>query len=99
MTPLTLFAELRAAADVGTFSVGDYVYCKSPAGYDRLARIVSARPQLPPRGRRQLWLVKMRGAVRWEAEPMWLPVRRALSPAEVKVQRHLGFIDAKGDPS
>lgn len=83
----------------GTFSVGDYVYCKSPAGYRRLGRIISARPQQQPRGRRELWLVKMRGAVRWEATPMWLPVERRLTAAEVSVQRRLCFIDAKGEPS
>lgn len=56
-----LFDELRAAASVGTFSVGDYVYCKSPGGYRRLARIISARPERQRRGRRDLWLLKMRG--------------------------------------
>lgn len=94
-----LFDELRAAASVGTFSVGDYVYCKSPGGYRRLARIISARPERQRGGRRDLWLVKMRGATRWEASALWLPVERALSAAEVAVQRRLGFIDAKGEPS
>jgi hypothetical protein len=91
--------ELRHTLKLATYSVGDYVYCKSPAGYRRLGRIVSARPQSQPRGRRELWLVKMRGAVRWEVSPLWLPVECALSAADVSVQRQLGFIDAKGEPS
>jgi hypothetical protein len=80
------------------FQTGQYVYAQSPAGYRRLARIVSPAPDRRPRARRELWLVVARNAVRWE-KPMWLPVERALLEGELELQRTLGFIDAKGEPS
>lgn len=83
----------------GSYSVGDYVYAKSPAGYRRLARIISPISKREPRGRRELWLVKMRNSVRWTAKPEWLPVDKALLPGEIALQRRLGFIDEKGEPS
>lgn len=81
------------------FQAGQYVYAKSPAGYRRLARIVSPSPDRQPRARRELWLVIFRNALRWTRKPEWLPVERALLDGELELQRSLGFIDAKGEPS
>lgn len=83
----------------GTYSVGDYVYARSPAGYRRLARIMGPAPNREARGRRDLWLVVMRNSLRWTRQPEWVPVERALLPGELELQKSLGFIDAKGEPS
>lgn len=94
MIPAVIPAEQFA----GSYSVGDYVFAKSPAGYRRLARVISPYSTRERRGRRQLWLVTMRNSLRW-TQPEWLPILRALLPSELSVQRTLGFIDEKGEPS
>lgn len=93
-----MIGQVSVAQFAGSYSVGDYVYATSPAGYRRLARVISPYPKREPRARRDLWLVVMRNSIRWTA-PEWLRVERALLPGEIERQRTLGFIDAKGDPS
>jgi hypothetical protein len=93
-----VIGEVPIAQFAGSYSVGDYVYAKSPAGYRRLARVISPISKREPRGRRELWLVKMRNSLRWTS-PEWLPVEKALLPGDLALQRRLGFIDERGEPS